>query len=71
MRTTPPWVGNVLGHVPQLTPNWGPFRAFLAVVGIAAMIAAAARPEAAYILATIYFIAVIAAMIGAYKNWLH
>jgi hypothetical protein len=71
MRVTPPWLGNVLGHAPQLTRSWGPFRAFLAVFGVVAMITATIRPEVAYILASIYFVAVAAAMIAAYKNWLH
>jgi hypothetical protein len=71
MRTTPSWLGSLFAYAPQLTRNWGAFRAFVAVFGIAAMVATAARPEVAYFPALIFVVAVAAALIAAHKNWLH
>jgi hypothetical protein len=70
MRAPSSWLGNVLAHAPQLTRSWGPFRAFLTVFGIVAMIAAAVRPEIAYVPVSIYLVAVAAALIADHKNWL-
>jgi hypothetical protein len=71
MRTNRSWFGNVLAHAPQLTRNWGAFRAFLTVFGCIAIAAAAFRPEVAYVPALIFFVAVVASLIAAHKNWLH
>lgn len=71
MRGTRSWFGNVLGQAPQLTRNWGAFRAFLTVFGFIAISAAAARPEIAYAAALIFLVAVVASLIAAHKNWLN
>ena len=71
MRVPQSWFANVFAYAPQLTRNWGPFRAFVTVFGVIAIIGAAIRPEVAYVLAGIFLIAIAAALIAAHKNWLH
>jgi hypothetical protein len=50
--------GAVLDHAPELTRNWGPTRAFVAVLAIGALAASAARPDAAVVMGGIFLIAV-------------
>jgi hypothetical protein len=71
MRGTHAWFTDVLARAPELTRTWGPFRAFLAIFGIVAMALVAIRPEATYACVGIFFVAVVAALIAAYKNWLN
>ena len=65
-----PGMGTILGHAPQLTRNWGPFRAFVAVLAIGTLTAVSVRPEAGLISAGIFVVAVFAALLATHRGWL-
>jgi hypothetical protein len=63
-------LGAVLDRAPELTRNWGPTRAFVAVLAIGALVASVARPEAAVVMGCIFLVAVVAGLMATHKKWL-
>ena len=61
------WVDTVLKHAPQLTSNWGPYLAFVAIITIIAVIGLIiAKSETAVWVVTVVLAALWSPLLAAY-----